>query len=70
MTTRPARTPLACSSCTVPWTITEHRTGAAAIQPDVWFRITSIHWTATCACRALHGDTEGDLYRAMGIPYA
>ena len=66
----PARPPLACAECAVPWTVTEHRTGFAAVQPVSWFVVRAVHWTASCGCRVLHADVEGDLYRAMGIPYA
>lgn len=60
---------LRCTHCSVPWMIERVDTGWAAVRPDSWWRPTMRHWVARCACRVLHGDSEGDLYRAMGMSY-
>lgn len=59
-----------CPDCRVEVLIQHIVSGYAAIQPDGWWRPTSTYWVGTCACRARTGDSEGDIYRALGLPYA
>jgi len=59
-----------CPRCEVTFTITRAQSGTAWVRPHEWFRVAFEHWTATCGCRVLAADREGDLYRLMGLNYA
>lgn len=75
--------PLKCDDCGQPWVVTRTQTGYIAVRPQGWWQPASETWTATCAClvgntarglarpnREVSARSEGDLYRALGYPYA